>query len=143
MAAVIRQPTYAQIRETLLNGLVELRKKVEKGEKVVGGICGNMRDLVHHKFYSGREYSKSGESWLYAFHSMQNSRVDWHGFSGDYQYPVNADGFSGLSPEELYELFTAESNLWDQDTEYGQNRFDLLCWLIDDLPKKWENLGAD
>ena len=60
----------------------------------------------------------------------------WPGHSGGINFPVPANR-TDTSPEAAHHKYM-ESNtkqLWDRNTEYGQLRWELLEWLIEELQK--------
>lgn len=60
----------------------------------------------------------------------------WPGSSGHIDYPVPASRID-TSPKAAYHKYM-ESNtkqMWDRNTEYGQLRWELLKWLIEELQK--------
>lgn len=60
----------------------------------------------------------------------------WPGSSGHPDYPVPANR-TDTSPKAAYHK-CMESNtkkMWDRNTEYGQLRWELLEWLIEELQK--------
>lgn len=66
------------------------------------------------------------------FHLMQL----WPGSSGHANFPVPANR-TDTSSKAAYHKYV-ESNtkqMWDRDTEYGQLRWELLEWLIEELQK--------
>ena len=65
-------------------------------------------------------------------HLMQQ----WPGGSGNIDFPVPASR-TDTNPEAA-QIKYAKSNtkqMWDRDTEYGQLRWELLEWLIEELQK--------
>ena len=60
----------------------------------------------------------------------------WPGSSGHANFPVPANR-TDTSPKAAYHKYM-ESNtkqMWDRNTEYGQLRWELLEWLIEELQK--------
>lgn len=54
----------------------------------------------------------------------------WPKFSGNIEYPVP---HPELNP---YTAYNEARNLWDRDTEYGRNRWDLLEFIIAEIEKE-------
>lgn len=69
---------------------------------------------------------------LYMLHLMQQ----WPGHSGSRNYPVPASRTdrSSLAAQLKY-AESSTKQMWDRDTEYGQLRWELLEWLIEELQK--------
>jgi hypothetical protein len=70
-----------------------------------------------------------GREWLY---TLQDLFKEWPHFSGDIAYPVPA---SNKSNSPLYE-YTFTRYPWDQSTEYGRLRLDLLNFCIVKLSER-------
>lgn len=54
--------------------------------------------------------------------------VEWPKFSGNAAYPIEGNWLA-------YDLARVSATLWDRNTEYGQLRWELLEWLIEELQK--------
>lgn len=68
----------------------------------------------------------------YMLHLMQQ----WPGSSGHIDYPVPASR-TDTSPKAAQVKYVKSNTkqMWDRDTEYGQLRWELLEWLIEELQK--------
>ena len=55
----------------------------------------------------------------------------WPKYSGSLLYPVPA--FEGQDSKEAENSFYMNYLLWDKDTEYGRNRWELLEWMIEEI----------
>lgn len=90
------------------------------------GICGNTAGLIRKSFY--KTMIKSGISFS-----------DWNHFSGSNMFPVPVVTSKGLhkhiSPAGYYNLY--HIRLWSKRTKYGQLRWQLLDWLIE----QFQNVG--
>lgn len=100
--------TLKQIREYHTNGL---------------GICKNFENLTGYDLY---EYLEKHDISLY----------DWPEFSGSHSYPVPGLGRNDNPTRDAYETYHECKPKWDKDTGYGQARYRLLDWLIDQLEAK-------
>lgn len=68
----------------------------------------------------------------YMLHRMQQ----WPGHSGNIDFPVPASR-TDTSPKaaEIKYMESSTKQMWDRNTEYGQLRWELLEWLIEELQK--------
>lgn len=94
------------------------------------GICAN----VHNNYTPDSDaYEPTGEDisklvTLYARH--------WPKYSGVPLYPVP---HPSLSAEDAYDL---TENMWDRETEYGRNRWELLEFIIAEVEKELQEDGS-
>lgn len=60
----------------------------------------------------------------------------WPGSSNNANFPVPANK-TDTSPKAAYHKYMGSNTkqMWDRDTEYGQLRWELLEWLIEELQK--------
>ena len=55
----------------------------------------------------------------------------WPKYSGMRLFPVPE--FEGQQGKEAEDSFLYKTNLWDKNTEYGRNRWELLEWMIKEI----------
>lgn len=68
----------------------------------------------------------------YMSHLMQQ----WQGSSGSINYPVPASRIdTSTKAAQVKYVKSNTKQMWDRDTEYGQLRWELLEWLIEELQK--------
>lgn len=78
------------------------------------GICNNLSVIIPI-FYS---------DW---FLWVRRNVDRWPEFSGNVWFPI------GANPEEASTKFYLTRNLWDSSTPYGQARYRLLDWMIEEF----------
>lgn len=97
--------------EKLYQELVALREFVSRPDVRPGyGICGAVRHVTDPR-------------------TMRVRFAAWPGFSGDVVYPVTSSSTALPAELEYYEALHFRT-LWDEHTEYGKARRDLLDYLI-------------
>ena len=68
----------------------------------------------------------------YMLHLMQQ----WPGRSGSIDFPVPANRTdTSLKAAQIKYIKSNTKQMWDRNTEYGQLRWELLEWLIEELQK--------
>ncbi len=68
----------------------------------------------------------------YLSHLMQQ----WPGRSGRIKFPIPANRTdTSLKAAEFKYMKSDTEQMWDRNTEYGQLRWELLEWLIEELQK--------
>ena len=97
----------------VLRHCLKALKALRDTERSEFGICLNFEDLLD------REWVLIDSDEL-----IQGIAATWPKFSGDISYPVP---HASLSPEEAY---SKTNNLWDKRTRYGQDRRELLEFII-------------
>ena len=130
-----------EIKQALLEGLIVIRDDLDgalsadSNFKLVEsmGLCGNLRKFIHEKLHSpGTCYGESAMDWVGALIILRSSWKQWPKFSGVLNYPIDVVN-STLDPQTQYDAAELNDGFWDQDTEYGRERVELLNWLIEDL----------
>ena len=92
-----------------------------------GGICGNAQSALIF----------NDVSLLQVTLFLAPYFVRWPKFSGDPDYPVP-------HPEKgAYVAYLTARKRFDQNTEYGRNRWELLHFLIEELEKEIHNDHQD
>lgn len=88
------------------------------------GICGMaMGVLFRHGYLNAVEI---------VHQDLMPRFSEWPQFSGHHSYPV--PGF-GQDPLTAFVDASAGFRMWDRNTPYGQARWELLEWLIEDFQK--------
>ena len=60
----------------------------------------------------------------------------WPKFSGNVGYPIYSGSLRHASAKNEYIFYQRRSSLWDEKTEYGKLRIELLQFCIDYLEKQ-------
>lgn len=108
-----------ELKSKILAGLIEIR---DNGPQIeYHGICQNLRLVAvpdyTNTFKCDWNIVEEFDYWLNKTFPL------WTKFSGDLNYPIQAEG---LSPWESY----YKLKLWDTEGESGQLRYELLDFLI-------------
>ena len=117
-----------------LQALLRLKESVNLGQLIPYGICTAFNP--YDTDYGLKDYmNQAGIDWS-----------NWEKFSGNNQYPVRIfqdtkNYTSDISPVTLYSLCPSRS-YWDDSTEYGRNRRELLDWLIDQFQQVVDRIEA-
>ena len=100
----------------------EILKDMKKKPHTVGyGICYNF------------EYHQSNRKWLGLYDALNQhglSIIQWPKYSGYISYPIPHDKYH--HPEAAYTKYPK----WSKRTKYGQLRYELLDWLIEQFESK-------
>lgn len=115
------ETTYINEIEFVYWGLTDLKERLERRDPLVSvGIC----------YYAG-------------YHPILDQIFRaWDKFSGDICHPVPSIVYN-YSPAEMYLLAPKLDGLWNENTEYGRLRYELLDFCISyvqDVLTKLENL---
>ena len=86
------------------------------------GICAIVRDYIPYEAW------EDFDAW------MRKAVVKWPHFSGSFLYPVD-DGSIDSAEDQFYAA-RYEARMWDEKTEYGRLRWDLLRFLILEMLKE-------
>ena len=87
------------------------------------GICTNV--------FPSEYYTKFNSDDMGVLYTLFGS---WENFSGNFGYPiVDSGAIYKFSDAKI--LYKTTKNKWDKSTEYGQLRWELLDFLIDELQK--------
>jgi len=103
---------------TLLEALIEIRD--EQRHEPIYGICINAEDNLR--------YSMTRTERNAAMLRLDRAMMRWPKYSGWPQYPVPHPVYR---PDDAFHI----CDLWDKATEYGQARWELLDFLIEELSK--------
>lgn len=115
----------------MLNGLRKIRD--EGPVHPNDGICRNLSSTTGEARKAQGFYEDQVERELVRVFRR------WDHWSGSYEYPVPAP--SGCHTGEFYEA-RQKGRLWDRTTEYGQLRWQLLDFCIQELEKYEVNQDA-
>ena len=96
--------------------MLDTLKGIPPDHKSLIGICDYVLQHDHNPF------------------SLEHRFKRWPGFSGDICFPVPSPD-PDVSAEDYY-LYKHQDNFWDKGTTYGQSRWDLVRYLIDELTLK-------
>ena len=96
----------------------EALKKIRTKPRQGYGICINYKDICHISLLKTMNV-----------HSICFS--SWENFSGDYVYPIPSN--NSWSAERVYD---STHNHWNKKKPYGQLRWQLLDWLIEQFEAK-------
>lgn len=112
-----------RIRKAMLAAL----KLIKHDESLINkkeGICGNLDDVLYEIF----EY----EAWHEAYDHTGRLASKWPKHSGNRSYPVPHPEYG---PEIAFDL---TDDLWDRNTQYGRDRWELLEFMIEKLEKQYD-----
>ncbi len=110
-------PTTREVKLQLLRALESIQTHGPVRE--TWGLCPHINHMM---------------AYYHAFPAVEDLRGRWSRwprYSGLMGCPV--PGPEGMDPGHAYRII---NNKWDRNTEYGQARWELLAWLIEDLEKE-------
>ena len=70
------------------------------------------------------------------FEALNELFTLWPKFSGNVGYPIYSGSLRHASAKNEYIFYQHRSSLWDEKTEYGKLRIELLQFCIDYLEKQ-------
>lgn len=112
--------------EAIESSLISLRSRGPSRADM--GICANLDDELEQLGFGC--YEECAFSW------REGAFEIWPKFSGMLGWPVpSAESVPSADPMKTYYSASDAGSLWDETTEYGRLRYELLDFLIEQIKK--------